>query len=143
MSVEAIEPIATISTYDELITALRQRAIALNTPLEAIDHVAGLPTRYATKLLGHKKQLGPMSFGALLGALALKLAVVPDNYALARIRHRLPARDTCGRGPRLLAGPGVGLRSADKARQRAHHCADEAPKGAASPLTGLAGEGEA
>jgi hypothetical protein len=77
MSVEAIEPIATISTYDELVAAPRQRAIALNTRLEAIDHVAGLPTRYATKLLGQKKLLGPMSFGALLGALALKLAVVP------------------------------------------------------------------
>jgi hypothetical protein len=105
MSVEAIEPLATISTYDELITALRRRAIALSTRLEAIDDVAGLPTRYTTKLLGKTKVLGPMSFGAMLGALALKLAVMPDDDALARIRHRLPARDPCGRGPPLLAGP--------------------------------------
>jgi hypothetical protein len=103
MTVHAIEPLATISTYDELITALRQRAIALNSPLEAIDDVAGLPTRYTTKLLGKTKMLGPMSFGAMLGALALKLAVMPDNDALARIRHRLPPRDACGRGPPLLA----------------------------------------
>jgi hypothetical protein len=113
-----IEPLATISTYDELITALRQRAIALNTPLEAIDDVAGLPTRYATKLLGKTSVLGPMSFGALLGALALKLAVMPDDDALARIRHRLPARDAYGRGPQLLAGPGVGRRKARTRRAR-------------------------
>jgi hypothetical protein len=67
----------------------------LNTPLEAIDHVAGLPTRYATKLLGQKKVLGPMSFGAMLGALALKLAVMPEARrarelaaALARLQKQ-------------------------------------------------------
>jgi hypothetical protein len=118
MTLHAIEPLATISTYDELIAALRQRAIALNTPLEAIDHVAGLPTRYTTKLLGKTKVLGPMSLGAMLGALALKLAVMSDDDALARLRHRLPARDACGRGPPLLAGPGVGRRKARTRRAR-------------------------
>jgi hypothetical protein len=39
--------------------------------------------------------------------LALKLAVMPDDDALARIRHRLPARDAYGRGPPLLPGLGV------------------------------------
>jgi hypothetical protein len=104
---EAIEPITVVTDYDTLITALRQRAITLNTPLESIDEVAGLPTRYTTKLLGKTNVLGPMSFGALLGALALKLAVVPDNDALARIRHRLPVRDPTGRGPQLQAGSAV------------------------------------
>jgi hypothetical protein len=118
MSVEAIEPIAVVTDYDGLITALRQRAIALNTPLEAIDHVAGLPARYTTKLLGKTKVLGPMSLGAMLGALALKLAVMPDDDALAKLRHRLPPRDVCGRGPPLLAGPGVGRRKARTRRAR-------------------------
>jgi hypothetical protein len=62
--------------------------------------------------------LGPMSLGAMLGALALKLAVVPDHEALARIRHRLPPRDASGRGPPLLAGPGVGRRKARTRRAR-------------------------
>jgi hypothetical protein len=50
-----------------------------------------------------------MSFGAILGALALKLAVMPDSDVLARIRHRLPARDAYGRGPQLQAP--IGSRS--------------------------------
>jgi hypothetical protein len=102
---EAIEPITVITDYDGLITALRQRAIELNTPLESIDEVARLPTRYTTKLLGKRTVLGPMSFGAILGALALKLAVMPDNDALARIRHRLPIRAGCG--PPMQAGSAV------------------------------------
>jgi hypothetical protein len=59
-----------------------------------------------------------VSFGAILGALALKLAVMPDSDALAKVRHRLPTRDACGRGPQLLAGPGVGLRRARTRRAR-------------------------
>jgi hypothetical protein len=35
----------------------------------------------------------------LLGALGLKLAVLPDDEALARIRHGLPPRGT--KGPKL------------------------------------------
>jgi hypothetical protein len=114
----AIEPLAVVTDYDGLVSALRQRAIDLNTPLEAIDHVAGVPTRYTTKLLGRTKVLGPMSLGAMLGALALKLAVVPDDDALAKLRHRLPPRDACGRGPQLQAGNGVGLRRARSKRAR-------------------------
>jgi hypothetical protein len=109
---DSLAPLAIVTDYAGLITALRQRAIALNTPLESIDHVAGLPARYTTKLLNGAKGIGGISLGPLLGALALKLAVMPDNDALARIRHRLPARDAFGRGPQLQAGPGVGRRKA-------------------------------
>jgi hypothetical protein len=69
-----------------MITALHQRAIALNTPLES--STTSRACRRATKVLG------PMSFGAILGALALKLAVMPDSDVLARIRHR-PAGTGC------------------------------------------------
>jgi hypothetical protein len=118
MSVEAIEPIAVVTDYNGLLAALRRRAIALNAPLEALDDLAGLPTRYVGKLLGGKHALGRVSFGPLLGALALKLAVMPDDEALARIRHRLPARDPCCRGPPLLAGPSVGRKKARTRRAR-------------------------
>jgi hypothetical protein len=39
------------------------------------------------------------SMGPILGALGLKLAVLSDDEALARIRYRLPLRGTsCGAG---------------------------------------------
>jgi hypothetical protein len=65
-----------------------------------------LPDFYTSKVLGQKRLLGPMSFGAVLGALALKLAVMPDGDVLVRIRHRLPARGTRGeaRQAREFAG---------------------------------------
>jgi hypothetical protein len=56
---------------------LRRRAIALNTLLDAVDHIASPPTRYTTKLLGQKKMPGLMSFDATLGGLALRLAEMP------------------------------------------------------------------
>jgi hypothetical protein len=115
---EAIAPITVITDYDGLLAALRQRAIELNASLESIDEVAGLPTRYTTKLLGGVRGLGRVSLGPLLGALALKLVVMPDDAALARIRHRLPARDASGCGPRLEVGSGVGLRKARTRRAR-------------------------
>ena len=74
---DTLEPLAVVVDYDGLITALRRRAITLNTPLKSIDDVARLPTRYTTKLLGQRRMLGPMSFGAILGALCLELHVVP------------------------------------------------------------------
>jgi hypothetical protein len=93
---------------------------ALGTHMEAVDEVAGLPVRYTSKLMSANNQtsLGRVSLGPLLGALALKLAVVPDQDALARVRHRLLARDACGRGPSLLAGSAAGLRRARKRRDR-------------------------
>jgi hypothetical protein len=100
MSVEAIEPLAIVTDYNGLVAALRRRIIELDTSLEAVDEVAGLPARYTSKALGRTRGLGRTSLGPLLGALAVKLAVVPDNEALARIRHRLPPRQTTG-GERL------------------------------------------
>ena len=37
-----------------------------------------------------RKSIGRLSLGPILGALGLKLAVLPDDEALAMIRHRLP-----------------------------------------------------
>jgi hypothetical protein len=120
MSVTAIEPLAVVTDYSGLVTALRQRIVELGTHMEAVDEVAGLPVRYTSKLMSANNQtsLGRVSLGPLLGALALKLAVVPDQDALARVRHRLLARDACGRGPSLLAGSAAGLRRARKRRDR-------------------------
>jgi hypothetical protein len=116
-SLSAIEPLAICRDYDGLIVALRQRCIELGTSMEAIDRVAGLPDRYVTKALGSSRSLGRTSLGPLLGALGLKLAVLPDNDALARVRHRLIPRQTVG-GKRMKAAPG-----ADAPRKRARELA--------------------
>jgi hypothetical protein len=95
------QPVA-ITDYESLITALRARASELNTPLQSIDDLAGLPDSYVAKILTGHKNIGRISFGPLLGAMALKLFLVPDDEALARNRHRLPPRK--GPGPRLEDG---------------------------------------
>jgi len=53
-----------------------------------------LQTGYASTLLAPRprKRIGPMSLGALLGALGLALVVVEDAAALARVRSRLVPR---------------------------------------------------
>jgi hypothetical protein len=53
-----------------------------------------LPDGYASKLLSPipYRTVGLLSLGPLLGALGLKLAVLPDAEALAKVRHRLPQR---------------------------------------------------
>jgi hypothetical protein len=61
-----------------------------------------LPQRYTGKPLNGPKGLGRVSPGPLLGALALKLALMPDNDALGCTgpsEHRLPQRRA--RGPKL------------------------------------------
>ena len=93
------EPLAIVTDYLGLVTALRQRIVELGTGLDAVDEVAGLPNGYAGKLLRNKHSLGRLSMGPILGALGLKLAVLSDDEALAKIRHRLPARGT--KGPKL------------------------------------------
>jgi hypothetical protein len=101
MSVEAIEPLAIVTDYLGLVAALRRRIVELGTGMESVDAVAGLPARYTSKLLSrnNKTSLGQTSMGPILGALGLKLAVLPDDEALARIRHRLPPRGP--QGPKL------------------------------------------
>jgi hypothetical protein len=69
-------------TMDGLLTALCRGS------LEAVDAVAGLPSRYATKVPNGARRLGPMSPAAVIGALGLKRAILEDREALARIGHR-------------------------------------------------------
>src|SRR5262245_29579627 len=94
--------LAEVRDYAQLVQALRARIDELGVAGETIDDVAGLPTRYTTKLLAPIpiKSLGRVSLGPLLGALGLKLIVAEDAEALARIRHRLtPRKNTNGRLP--------------------------------------------
>ncbi len=78
---------APIRSMPELIEALRARRDALNISHETIDSIAGLQSGYTSKLLAPKpiKNLGPMSFGSLLGALGLAVVVVEDPSQCQRV----------------------------------------------------------
>jgi hypothetical protein len=101
---DTLAPLAIVTDYLGLVTALRRRIVELGTGMESVDAVAGLPNGYASKLLSrnNKTSLGRVSMGPLLGALGLKLAVLPDDEALAKVIDRLPPRGT--KGPKLTTG---------------------------------------
>jgi hypothetical protein len=94
-----IEPYATISDYSSLLQALRRRVSDLGTSMNSVDHLAGLTPFHVGKLLTGMRGFGPVSFDAVLGALALRVVLVEDTGQLAKIRHRLAPRGS--RGPRL------------------------------------------
>jgi hypothetical protein len=86
--------LAVIKNYNDLHTALRERVKQLGTTYECIDDLSGLPQRYANKVLSpsQMKGLGRLSLGCMLGATGVKLIMVEDKEALARIRTRLVPR---------------------------------------------------
>lgn len=85
---------APIRSMDELLHTLRNRRDELNISHETIDNIAGLQSGYTSKLLAPTpiKNLGPMSFGALLGALGVALVIVPDPSAIAAVEKRWEKR---------------------------------------------------
>ena len=85
--------LGTCRTADDLRAVMRQRVAELNISLETLDAIAGLPTRYSSKVLGLQptRRFGQFSLDGLLGALGLMLIVVEDAEALARVQRRLEA----------------------------------------------------
>jgi hypothetical protein len=89
------KPLAVVSNYLALIAGLRARVLELGVSFETIDQVAGWCDGYASKVLapepslGHKtkRAMGPMAFDAVLGALAVKLLLVPDPDQLRYIKR--------------------------------------------------------
>jgi hypothetical protein len=85
--------IATIHEYSDLVDALRRWFLdGVGTSFDAVDEVAGLPARYCSKLLATEpmKGFGRKTLGPVLGAGGLKLLLVVDEPALAKVRHRFP-----------------------------------------------------
>lgn len=96
----ADEPIglAIIRDYGELHAALRARIDSLGISMETFDDLCGFWPGYSSHVLGPKPQgnmraLGKMSLGAALGALGLKLLLLEDRDALAKVRERLIESD--------------------------------------------------
>jgi hypothetical protein len=78
-----------IDSYARLVVALRDRLCEIGTTFAGVDQLAGLPDRYAQKLLGHEpvKGMGAISMFPILQALGLKLLLAPvDPPALAKLQ---------------------------------------------------------
>ena len=87
------QPLGICRTSDDLRAVMRRRVAELNISLDTLDHIAGLPTRYCSKVLRVQptRGFGQFSLDGLLGALGLMLIVVEDAEALARVQRRLEA----------------------------------------------------
>jgi hypothetical protein len=84
---------ALVEDYGDLVNVLRARIEEVGSPLEGIDHVAGLAPAYTSKLVSPRrlKIMGKVSLTLLLETLGLKLAVLVDDRAFqGKYRHRLP-----------------------------------------------------
>jgi len=106
IGMDATPALGTVRDYGDLVAVIRARMIELDVTLATVDHVAGLPANYASKLLAPNpsKRLGIMAFGALLGAIGIKLVAIEDTEALARVRRRLVKRRK--RLPQTQSQPG-------------------------------------
>jgi hypothetical protein len=98
--------LAIVENYAQLVEALRARAEALDVSNEVLGEVSGLASGYVGKVLGVSgmKPLGRVSLGVLLAALGLKLAVLEDPEAMARMRGRLVKRKPNGLHRRAVNG---------------------------------------
>jgi hypothetical protein len=73
-----------------LLDVIRARRDALNVSHETIDHLAGFPAGYTSKLLAPEpvRGISHMSLGAVLGALGIGLVVVEDSAARERVHQK-------------------------------------------------------
>lgn len=83
-----------ISTYEQLRAALNRRRIELGLSMTDLDARAGWPDGYTGKVLSnpnsihscYRRNLGPSSMDLVLGALRVKLAIIPIACGRGR-RH--------------------------------------------------------
>jgi hypothetical protein len=92
------EALAVVRDYEQLNAALRARVDQLGISLETLDHLCGFWAGYSSHLLAPKPQgnmrcLGKMSLGSVLGGVGLKIVLVEDRDALAKVRSRLVESD--------------------------------------------------
>lgn len=83
---------------NSIIIALNNRRRSLGLTMAETDHIAGLTTNYASKVLSPtgSKKFGQMSLPSILGAFGLKLAIIADDNALPAITRRAMREKTLG-----------------------------------------------
>jgi hypothetical protein len=88
--------LAEFSTYPEMLAAFRARANERKIARSSEDtaFVAGLTSGYLAKLLAPKpvRRIGMESLGPVLGVLGVKLVMVEDEQAIARLDARKDVR---------------------------------------------------
>jgi hypothetical protein len=84
-----------ISTYDDLVEAVRERCDEMQMTRAELDHQAGLADGHAGKLLcpAHLKRFGIRSLGFVLGGIGCRLALIEDPAQAAKIRARMKPRE--------------------------------------------------
>ena len=87
--------IADVSSYEQMLAALRARVNELQINGERFDEYAGLPRGYLSKLVGAKpiRRLGMVSFEPVLAALGLRCLFVEDKAAVERLRRQTTPRN--------------------------------------------------
>ena len=92
--------LATVTSFDDLHFALRARQNALGISDGSLADLARLKGGYSAHVLRRSKRqtssrtLGKLSLGCVLGGLGLKIVLVEDEDAFAKVRARLVERDT-------------------------------------------------
>jgi hypothetical protein len=92
---DAPRVIADVSSYEQMLDALRQRINELQVHGERWEEFAGLPRGYLSKLVGvHPvRRLGMTSFAPVLAGLGLRLLVIEDPQTTARLKSRVAPRN--------------------------------------------------
>jgi hypothetical protein len=83
-----------ITSYNDLVTALRARQDELGLSCAALDELTGLAAGYTAKVLGPARTriMSGMSIDLYLTALAIDLEVVPSAEKLRRMERRWEKR---------------------------------------------------
>jgi hypothetical protein len=97
MSAEGDAPrvLADVSSYEQMLAALRARVAELQISGARFDEYVGLPRGYLSKLVGANpvRKLGMTSFAPVLAGLGLRLLVIEDPDATDRLKNRLLPRN--------------------------------------------------
>jgi hypothetical protein len=98
--------VAAVSTYADLVCALRNRRLDLGLAQLVLDDCAGIQDGYTSKCEARLKKWGEMSLGAVLGAMGCKLVLIADDSSIpAAVRANLYS----SRNPLAAKRPPVAL----------------------------------
>lgn len=135
---EIVARLDSSKAYDQLIAAFRARMAELETTGETVDHVAGIPAGYTTKIMAQVKSLGRISLPALLCTLGLQIVLVEDpEFGAIRGRMQKSAHNRWTRPLKPKPGNGMTFNRAELARgplagiRRRSQIAAHAPRAAA------------
>jgi hypothetical protein len=87
--------IAEFTDYEGMLAAVRARVAELQVNGERFDEFAGLPKGYLSKLIGVNptRRIAATSMGPVMNGLGLRLLVIENQEATARLKKNLPPRN--------------------------------------------------